>query len=125
MDGYNKIYFKPDVINRQEVNNLVDELEKAISYERCFMPIGRSTTDIIHDILNLPSVTPQPNVGHWICENKVEGVYDEAGVKTWGIKCHCDKCNFTTTVIENFGYYKYCPNCGAKMVELQESEDRK
>ena len=63
MDGYNKIYFKPDVINRQDVNTLIDELARAISYERSFMSIGRSTGEIMHDILNLPSVTPQP-VGH-------------------------------------------------------------
>ena len=48
-----------DCINRKEVNVLVDELARAISDERCFMSRGRSTTDIMQDILDLPSVTPK------------------------------------------------------------------
>lgn len=54
------------------------------------------------------------NIGHWIRKIKVDA-YDINGVKTWGIKCQCDKCDFSTIVIEDFGYYKYCPNCGAEM----------
>ena len=48
--------------------------------------------------------------------------YDIAGVKTWGIKCQCDRCDFTTIVVEDFGYYKYCPNCGSRMEEPSSSE---
>lgn len=62
--------------------------------------------------------------GHWMRKTKVDGVYDIAGVKTWGVKCQCDKCDFTTTVIEDFGYYNYCPNCGAWMFEPQEGGDQ-
>lgn len=60
----------------------------------------------------------QPKTGHWSKKTKVDA-YDIAGVKTWGIECQCDRCNFTTIVIEDFGYYNFCPNCGAKM----ENED--
>lgn len=70
-------------------------------------------------IYDLPPVTPQPKTGHWSRKTKVDA-YDIAGVKTWGIKCQCDRCDFTTIVVEDFGYYKFCPNCGAKM----ESEDK-
>ena len=63
------------------------------------------------------------NIGHWSRKTKVDA-YDIEGVKTWGIKCQCDKCSFSTMVVEDFGYYKYCPNCGAKMVEPQESENK-
>ena len=62
----------------------------------------------------LPSVTPQQKVGHWNRKTKVDA-HDIAGVKTWGIACQCDRCGFATIVIEDFGYYTYCPNCGAKM----------
>ena len=55
--------------------------------------------------------------GHWTRKTRVENVYDIAGVKTWGIKCQCDRCTFTMTVIEGFGYYDYCPHCGADMRE--------
>lgn len=51
-----------DVISRQAVNALVDELARAISDERCCMSRGRSTATIMQDILDLPSV--KPNTGH-------------------------------------------------------------
>lgn len=63
----------------------------------------------------LPPVTPKQRTGKWIRHTRVENVYDIAGVKTWGIKHQCDQCTFTTIAIEGFGYYDYCPHCGAKM----------
>ena len=70
---------------------------------------------VLEKISELPSVTPK--TGHWSRKTKVDA-YDIAGVKTWGIKCQCDRCDFTTIVVEDFGYYKYCPNCGARMEEI-------
>lgn len=67
-------------------------------------------------------ISSEPKTGHWSRKTKVDA-YDIAGVKTWGIKCQCDRCDFTTIVVEDFGYYKYCPNCGCRMVEPQESEE--
>ena len=61
----------------------------------------------------------EPETGRWSRKTKVDA-YDIAGVKTWGIKCQCDRCTFTTIVVEDFGYYKFCPNCGAKRVESEE-----
>ena len=52
-----------DAVDRQAVNELVDELARAISDERCCMSRGRSTATIMQDILHLPSVTPQPKMG--------------------------------------------------------------
>lgn len=71
---------------------------------------------LAHKILDRGTLV---KTGHWSRKIKVDA-YDIAGVKTWGIKCQCDRCDFTTIVVEDFGYYKFCPNCGAKM---QESED--
>jgi len=68
----------------------------------------------------IKALEQEPKTGHWVRHTKIENVYDIKGVKTWGIKCQCDKCDFTTIVIEDFGYYNYCPNCGARM----ESEDK-
>ena len=72
--------------------------------------------EAIEKILDLPSVQPKAKTGRWSRKTKVDA-YDIAGVKTWGIKCQCDKCDFTTIVVEDFGYYKYCPHCGAKAVK--------
>jgi rubrerythrin len=66
------------------------------------------------DIKALPSVTPQPKIGRWI-----------ADVDRWGDIVttvngyRCSECNAFNTDKDNF-----CPNCGAKMLEPQESEVR-
>lgn len=65
-------------------------------------------------INELPSVTPKPKTGHWI-------LLDECSNSGY----YCSKCNkkvvkegWSNTVKK----IKYCPNCGAKMVEPHESE---
>lgn len=97
-----------DCINRKEVNVLVDELARAISDERCFMPRGRSTANIMQDILDLPSVTPKAKMGRWIDIQyfKADDTY------------YRPKCPFCS--IEPKEYSNFCPNCGARMT----SEDK-
>ena len=56
-----------------------------------------------------------PRTGHWVRKTIINRVYDIAGVETWGTEWQCNKCDFTTTVIEDGYFYKYCPNCGIKM----------
>lgn len=75
---------------------------------------------IINMVNSLPPVPPKQRTGKWIRHTRVENVYDIAGVKTWGIKHQCDQCTFTTIAIEGFGYYDYCPHCGAKMEGVSE-----
>lgn len=57
------------------------------------------------DVETLPPVTPQPKTGHWI---------------HFASSDDCSECGWST------GKYispsKYCPNCGCRMVEPQESE---
>ena len=106
-----------DAISRQAVNTLVDELARAISDERCYLPQrGRSTATIMQDILDLPPVTQKS--GKWIMSD--DGLYRPI----------CDKCGahpwkgYIPTVEEATEVFKYCPNCGCRMVEPQESEDK-
>lgn len=54
-------------------------------------------------------VTPQPKTGHWIRvdENKLR----------------CSECEVTHFIAQYpSGKIGWCPNCGAKMIEPQESE---
>ena len=88
-----------DLISRQAV---IDACEQSINI-----------LEAVDRIMDLPSVE-QKQTGHWSRKTKVDA-YDIAGVKTWGIECQCDRCDFTTIVVEDFGYYKFCPNCGARM----------
>ena len=85
-----------DCIDRQAVNVLIDELARAISDERCFMSRGRSTANIMQDILDLPSVQSTRPTGKWMFT--VDGNTDHIT---------CSVCGRDS--ISNFDY---CPNCG-------------
>ena len=104
----------------KDIDKLIEQLHndkrEAFSKHQVWLMLSEYNTEV-------PTVDVVPMIGHWSRKTKVEDVYDIEGVKTWGIKCQCDRCDFTTTVIEDFGYYKICPNCGAQMVEPQESEE--
>lgn len=99
--------------------------DDAISRQAALDAVGlsRILSKIKGRIADLPSVSiaKKVEIGHWSRKTKVDA-YDLYGVKTWGIKCQCDRCTFTTTVVEDFGYYKYCPNCGARM-EVEQDGD--
>jgi len=98
-----------------------EEREDAINYFK--NKLENEVYGAKYNKLAIKALEQEPKTGHWCRKTKVDA-YDIAGVKTWGIKCQCDRCDFATIVVEDFGYYKYCPNCGAKMVE-QEGSDKK
>ena len=83
----------------------------------------------IKDVKQLPPVKPQePKTGYWV----------EETVNEWGHKVYCSECGGSPPfehidsgdVYSASGYgvinkIKFCPNCGAKMVKLQKSEEQK
>jgi len=88
------------------------ECEDAVSRE-AVLEIAKQHT-LTNDYLaiqSLPPVRPQePKTGHWITTRTLmhDGEY------------YCDKCNCDSPHNEK---WDYCPNCGARMVEPQESEE--
>ena len=79
----------------------------------------------------LPSVRPQePKTGHWIDDAKT--YYEELKKRGLGVDEYtpyftddiaCSECLAKYSVLDNeTQFFKYCPNCGAKMIEPQESE---
>ena len=94
-----------DCISRQAVLDLINADWK---YENLEQPVSI-----------LPPVTPQPKIGRWIlsggywrcseCKEKALLKLDKA----------TGNCREYTPIRSNF-----CPNCGAKMVDPQESEDK-
>ncbi len=62
----------------------------------------------IYIIKNLPPVTPQPKTGHWI---------------DLPFSFECSECGIIRAK-ETSGKYNFCPHCGARMIEPQESEDK-
>ena len=63
---------------------------------------------IVEDIKALPSVTPKEKTGKWIYRQGIFGA------------TYCSKCDFELKTNNT----KYCPNCGARMFEPQESEEK-
>ena len=90
-----------------------EQSEDAISRTDMLDAIGHGTTytseGLQKIIKGLPPVNPQPKTGHWIRQdNTKEPLY------SWYF---CSECN---SVIGD--KTKFCSNCGAKMIEPQESE---
>ena len=103
------------VVSRQAVLDIVD------SYSESKSNVEDVTQDIISDIVALQPVNSQPQTGRWI--------YGEDNLGTCRDGWYCNQCG-------HFEFWDYssdmksaklnlpnpCPNCGAKMVEPQESE---
>lgn len=90
-----------DVVSRQEVLDLVNSDWKYKGLKA--------------DIESLPSVRPQEQTGEWI-------LLDECANS--GYYCSiCQKKLVKEGWSKTVKKIKYCPNCGAKMVEPKESEE--
>lgn len=73
--------------------------------------------DALWDIVTkMPSVAPVERTGYWI---KTIDAVNEYGSKTYHYEC--SECESNES---GWGKYRYCPNCGTKMVNPQESEDK-
>ena len=104
------------VVSKQVVIDIVD------SYSESQSNVEDVTQDIISDIIALQPVNSQPQTGRWI--------YGEDNLGTCRDGWYCNQCG-------HFEFWDYssdmksaklnlpnpCPNCGAKMVELQGSEE--
>ena len=66
---------------------------------------------LTEELRKLPSVLPKAKKGHWIKENRGRVEYSAV----------CSECGDSTFWSEKSNF---CPNCGAKMVEPQESENK-
>ena len=111
-----------------EVKRHIDLSIKALEQQTCEDAISREdalmaltgewtepTDELIHRFIRrikkLPSVKPQPKTGKWI-DIMVGDMPAQA----------CDQCNTFYPLAYTGGGHKYCPNCGCRMVEQQESE---
>ena len=95
-----------DAVRREAV----DELSKALVHTT------RDKADFLcnfwEGLSKLPSVTPQMKTGHWIKVTNDRGGHE------------CDVCHDYAPSYRSSDEHltKYCPNCGCRMVEPQESE---
>jgi len=95
-----------DTISRQAV------LDATVKRNSIWNKITNSKGENLEEIiLQLPSVNPQPKIWHWI-ESRCD-MYE------------CSECDHIYTDLSGERYgMNYCPSCGAKMVEPQESEEK-
>lgn len=97
-----------DCVARQDVERFIEGFINEYTPEEELEFINLELDGLKH----LPPATPQePRKGHWI------GI-DEDPHEDW----ECDNCGFVIWADENIEKFHYCPICGAKMVEPQESE---
>lgn len=101
-----------NAISRQEVIETLKELDWRYN--------GHPGREVYGAIMELPSVRPQPKTGHWI---EVEKYSDgKHKIKCSECRSHIiDRGHANSYVVKE--KYKYCPRCGAKMIEPQESEE--
>lgn len=91
-------YLGVNAVSRQEAIDAIRQLYLDLASQKAVI-----------DLLKiLPSVTPQPKTGHWDDIPKYKDI-------AW----QCSECGHFTTMKPNF-----CADCGCRMVEPQESEDK-
>ena len=106
MDGHTDTSYEWAETVRMAIKALEQELcEDCISRERTMLRvrefIGNPTYTekmLVDDLNALPSVTPKEKTGKWIIMSSEI--------------CKCSKCELFSDKVT-----KFCPNCGAKMIE--------
>ena len=100
-----------DCISRQAVEDAIAEMNvngESLGYSVAY--------DILSD---LPPVNPQEKTGHWIIKIKSDLRGD-----MWPTNPKCSVCGGEPYYSNTIYDYKFCPYCGAKMVEPQERSDK-
>ena len=67
-------------------------------------------TNLLNGINSLSPVYPKIKIGHWIHLKHNKG--------------KCSECHDVVLIAQMYGNANYCPNCGAKMIEPQESKGK-
>lgn len=89
-----------DAISRRAVLDTLNKMDSALDEDRTVETYRELLAACYND---LPPVTPAHKTGKWI----YSGSYDKDGMLL------CSNCKHEIDVSE--GYFKFCPNCGARM----------
>lgn len=93
-----------DCISRQAVLDTIDKWVKSMHVLIALH--ANEVTPLFESVHDLPPVTPQQKMGHW----------EKRDVRGQRVDC-CSVCGLSNGTIYE---YNYCPNCGAKMQEVEE-----
>lgn len=86
------------------------------------MQMRMSGKELFKAVYELPPVTPKQRTGHWI---EYTRVLIPEPINRWEQAWYCSECGYGNQECEDGSAWlewKYCPNCGTKMVEPRESE---
>lgn len=91
-----------------DADKLVAELQKKPIHDGHFI----HTRDVSDAIFYAPTISPDEvrGVGHWVTEQEAIDAGDYSLRDTCSV---CGRCDWDCTESDSF---KYCPNCGAKML---------
>jgi hypothetical protein len=107
-------------MTREDIDRIASEYFNDKESEHEMDAVFDLAKKALEDMEILEKQMREPKTGHWIVKEGRGQGYDIAGIKTWYIQIMCDKCGFIKTAIEGHtGQYRYCPNCGAKMQEVE------
>ena len=98
-----------NAVSRQAGIDIIDRWLSCDDYNEAERHIMRAMQSVLYD---LPPVTPQPKIGHWIFDDECK----EHG--------HCSRCGYGSVDLVDGDSHNYCRNCGARMVESQERSDK-
>ncbi len=93
-------------ISRAYIEPIIEELENIC------VNGDEHVLDLLADIKNAPSVTPQQKVGRWIYVDKAKE------------HARCSKCDYGDVDLFDGKPHNYCPNCGAWITGAQEREEK-
>ena len=103
--------------------DLISRIKHAI-YKVCLSEGNKDIfVKILDEINKLPSVKQEPKTGHWI-EHPTEEDYSVCSRCGIGSRRMEHGKNADGTKYIDIYSYRFCPYCGARMVEPQESEDK-
>lgn len=109
---------RADAINK--VTNFYTNCERLKMFRHTSNEVKQTVTDILCD---LPPVQPMPKMGHWV---EYTRVLIPEPINRWEQAWYCSECGYGNQECEDGSAWlewKYCPNCGARMVKPQESEE--
>lgn len=131
LDKLKALVYRMEFMTNVFINGERDVLNKAIkaleqeSCEDCIsrqaaidalmsVPDGNwKSIRYVKEIELLPSVTPARKIGHWTKYQEPWG-----GMQGW--KCSNCRNHYDVSSVYTIIPYNYCPNCGAKMQEVDE-----
>lgn len=105
-----------ELISKQDTLDAISR----IGLTKCSTKEVKAVDECLEEVKKLQSVT-EPKTGHWITHEEqfnALGMAVKGGVK-------CSECGYTThnkLHMEIGCPYKFCPDCGCRMVETQKEE---